>query len=426
VKGNGQSSRGREAAVAISSRLQRDTRPLALLLACCACSPRADERPAITERDSAGVVVVENDLTRLHATCRVDSSPSVRIGVAEGAPEYELHRVFGATRLSDGRLVLVNQGTNELRFYDAEGKFLSRAGRAGDGPGEFRNAFYLWVTRGDTLYVGDYRPWQFLVFNSLGSWTRTVRPVPFYLNPPDVIAVLDDGRSILADRTAGPAGDTEFHLRHTTVVVHAPDGVLTDTIGTFPNGRLGTLDNSPNAFRVFPLFESFARIAAGGSGVVVGHSSLPELRFLRIGDSMRLERVLRWNPGDRTISPEDVEAERRRLAEPYKNADPAHRARYLDPLVSEKRPVADQFPAFGRMLLSRESALWFHEYPRPSSPAGQRWIAFDSAGRYRCRVLLPTAGELLEVGSDYLLLLDRDADGVEQVTQYALAPPSGD
>ena len=119
----------------------------------------ADAGPApIVIRDSLGIRIVENDLTCLIETCAVSAQPRVTIGVAEGEEAYELYRVFGAARLSDGRIVLVNQGTQQIRFYDREGRFLSAAGRAGGGPGEFRNAFHLWILPGDTIAAGNYRP----------------------------------------------------------------------------------------------------------------------------------------------------------------------------------------------------------------------------------------------------------------------------
>ncbi|MEX2285379.1 MAG: 6-bladed beta-propeller [Gemmatimonadota bacterium] len=136
------------------------------------------------ERDSAGITIVDNDLARLPSTCAVSSTPTVTIGTSAGAPEYELHRVFGATRLSDDRIVLVNQGTQQIRFYDQTGQFVAQTGRAGEGPGEFRRAYHLWVTPGDSIWVGDYVPWQFHIFGPDGTHTRTVRPMPLYANLP--------------------------------------------------------------------------------------------------------------------------------------------------------------------------------------------------------------------------------------------------
>ena len=96
----------------------------------------------------------------------------------------ELHRVFGATRLGDGTIALVNGGTHEVRFFGGDGKFIRASGREGQGPGEFSDAFYIHWLPGETLYVGDYRPFQFLVIAPDGRWVRTVRPTPVYPNNP--------------------------------------------------------------------------------------------------------------------------------------------------------------------------------------------------------------------------------------------------
>lgn len=156
--------------------------------------------PATVIHDSVGVLIAENDLDRASATCTIGAVPSVTIGLEEGADEYELHRVFGAGRLSDGRIAPVNQGSQQLRFYDQQGRFLDQSGRRGNGPGEFRNAFYLWVLPGHTIWVGDYRPWRYLVFSPQGEWVRNVQPDPMYINPPGVMGVLDDGRTVLYHR----------------------------------------------------------------------------------------------------------------------------------------------------------------------------------------------------------------------------------
>jgi hypothetical protein len=226
--------------------------------------------------DSAGIAIVHNDLARLTATCPVDGEPDLVIGDPARGEEHELYRVFGATRLDDGRIALVNQGSQELRYYDGDGAFLGAAGRAGEGPGEFRNAFYLWRLPGDTVWVGDYGPWQYHLFDPDGEWVRSVRPRPEYANPPGVIQMLDEGRAVLAPRDF-PAPEPGFQLRELTVVVHAPDGALLDTIGTYPNGRWGQVGSEPGSPFLYPQFESFARAAAGGSTIVAGHGSESEL-----------------------------------------------------------------------------------------------------------------------------------------------------
>jgi hypothetical protein len=407
----------------IASPLSRSaTRFLLAVIAATGCAGREVERAPVTVRDSAGITIVDNDLSQPLSACAVDSIPSVVIGSADGGADYELHRVFGATRLSDGRIVLVNQGTQQIRYYDSAGRFLRSAGRAGEGPGEFRDAFYLWALPGDTLWVGDYRPWQFLVFTPEGEWTRTVRPTPFYVNNPAVGVVLDDRRSVLAIRDASMPATTRFEPRHLTVVMHAPDGTMTDTLGTWENGRVGVMDNTPGAVQLAPLFESSARIAGGGNRILISHNSTPEIQVHQAGEQVALERIVRWTTGDRSITSEHIAAERRRLAEPFATEDPGLRERLLKPLVSEARPVADQFPAFGTLMSGRDGRIWIREFNRPGMTSPPRWTAFDAEGQVQCQATLPDVEQVYEIGADYLLALDPDEDDVPRVVLHRFLP----
>lgn len=336
-----------------------------VLLACStACGEDAIASRAIVLSDSAGVTIVSNDVLQLDRVCHVGVEPETTIGSASGGNEYELYRVFGASQLSDGRIVLVNQGSQELRFYDADGRHVLSTGRSGRGPGEFENAFHLWVLPGDTIWVGDYRPWQFLVFGPDGQWVRTVRPQPQYPNPPGVVDVLDDGRALLAARPITSEGP-DWGLRHLTVVMHGPDGAALDTVGTYPDGRWGMLADHPR-LGLYPLFESFARIDARGSTIAIAHSSEPELALHSAGDALVLTRIVRWTTGSRSITAEDIEMERQRLAEPYKDMDVAMRRQLLAPLISEERPVADRMPAFVSLRLGRDGRVWVRDFVRPT------------------------------------------------------------
>jgi hypothetical protein len=395
------------------------------------CTATDESRPAVAVRDSAAITIVENDLTRLGATCSLSAEPDVSIGVEEGPEEYQLFRVFGARRLSDGRIALVNQGSQQLRFYDQEGRFLSASGRAGNGPGEFRDAFHLWVLPGDTIWVGDYRAYRYLVFAPNGEWQRNVQPDPIYPNPPGLGTLLANGRAVLADRTQRRYPGTVFEPRRYTVVIHESDGSLLDTIGTFDMGRWGKMSDEPQAMTLYPLFESFARLASVGPHIVHGHMSKAEYIMLADADGFPVERIVRWTSGDRTISASDIEAERERIAAPFADMNPAERRRFLDPLIDPNRPIADEFPAYAGLTGGRDGRVWVREYPRPKAPDPQHWIAFDQDGRFSCRATIPVIdkvwppGSLLEFGADYILVLHKDDLGVERVLQFGLGAPAG-
>lgn len=389
-----------------------------------ACSSGDASSAGTTLRDSSGVTIAENDMTRLSASCTIPATPTVSIGADDGDEAYQLHRVFGARKLSDGRIVLVNQGSQSIRFYDGTGKFLSQSGRAGQGPGEFSNAFYLWVLPGDSIWVGDYRPWQFHVFGPDGTWKRSVRPSPQYPNSPETINVLDNGRSVLAPGALEARSQTGFTQQYLTTVVHEPDGALLDTLGKYPNGMLGNMGEDPTGPWMQPHFESHARVSAAGSRIVVGHGATPELSIYEAADSIRLERLLRWTTVDRKVTPEAIAAERTRLREQYPDLDPAMFRRMVQPLIREDRPAAERFPAFSGVIVGRDGRIWVREYPMPDRPPTRSYLGFDREGRFLCRAVMPSFSNIFEFGKDYLLALDRDSLGVERVLEFPIAAPA--
>ena len=92
--------------------------------------------PAAEVRDSAGLRIVENprppEGSRLG--WRVGSEPAVSIGALEGADPYLLDGVRDLLTLPDGRIVVANRGTHELRVFDAAGATWRRGEARGKDP----------------------------------------------------------------------------------------------------------------------------------------------------------------------------------------------------------------------------------------------------------------------------------------------------
>ena len=88
-------------------------------------------------RDSAGIRIVENarppEGSRLD--WRLGPEPLVSIGKMEGEDPYLFERVFGALMLSDGRIVIGDDGAKELRVFDQDGIHLETWGGWGKGRG---------------------------------------------------------------------------------------------------------------------------------------------------------------------------------------------------------------------------------------------------------------------------------------------------
>ena len=112
-------------------------RTVAIALAAAACGEQGVSVGLRSEAgDSAGVRIVENarppDGSRLGWS--VDSVPSLSIGALEGEHPHLLHQVRGAFKPADGRIVVANGSSHELRVFDALGVHLATRGGQGEGP----------------------------------------------------------------------------------------------------------------------------------------------------------------------------------------------------------------------------------------------------------------------------------------------------
>jgi hypothetical protein len=148
--------------------------PLLTSVLVAGCTESADPSFEPVVRDSAGVVIHEFPAGVLQRppSIRLADAPSVRIGVVEGAPEYQWTRPVAAARLSEGGFAVLEQVPAEVRVFDSSGQFLHRVGRGGDGPGEFRSPVKLAVLTGDTILVWDRGAQRLSWFSIEGALER--------------------------------------------------------------------------------------------------------------------------------------------------------------------------------------------------------------------------------------------------------------
>jgi hypothetical protein len=97
-------------------------------------------------------------------------------------------------------------------------------------------------------------------------------------------------------------------------------------------------------------------------------------------------------------------------------------------------PLIDQmyhhttYPAFGGEIMSRalgairfdiDGNLWVQEY-RMSGPDSESWQSFSPTGEFVRRIDFPPKTNLLDIGTDYVLLKVIDDLDVEHVVLYGL------
>ena len=387
---------------------------LALFLLLGACSrPASYESGTIAIHvDSSSVQVVTTDPANSDATCTFSAEPVLVVGENEEDDSHLFSSVRGMGRLSDGSVVAVDRMSAEVRVYDANGRHLRSMGERGEGPGEFTDPFVLWIAPGDTLWVGNTRPWSYTIFTAQGQFVRRVLLDPPYLNPSRAGGVLDNGYTVNAWEEWLPA--PRFDTPDTMIVeIHDPEGKFVGSLAKIPHSARGTVSEGPENFYVSPLFESTAEVDALGSTIVLAHGSKPELRVL--DSEFNLRTIIRWTELVREVRGSDIRAWRSDYLERIEERD-----EFDDATLSPERPVADLFPAMSSVRIGRDGRIWVRQYDRPREDRG--WLAFGSDGNFICHMAqLP--GSVWEFGADYVLLLHRSDLGAQSVRMHSLTAP---
>ena len=365
-------------------------------------------------RDSAGIRIVENAQPPAGSRLgwRIGPEPSVSIGVLEGDDPYMLFAVRDATILSDGRIIVANAGTIELRVFDAEGTYLDTWGGEGEGPGEFTNLRHIEPLPNDSVIVWGWLDPTMTVFDPAGNFSRSVRsdrsaadpPTP-YIGP---LSATRDGLII--------AGHDPVWVEGNVVVeVWDTEGNFRGSMGTHeglqPRTRVGNINYTM-------IFGRTLTLEPWGEFIVIGSTDRYEFKaFLPDGT---LARIVRRDHVRR--APTD-----------------AHQQAYIDgwvdgissemvELKAQTRsnlrsvPVAEFFPAYTSVVADALDHLWVREYEAPGEETpGVLWTVFDSEGRVLGFVETPEALEIYEIGADYIVGKTEDEEfGVESVQVWRL------
>ena len=404
-------------------------KPMTILVTLVALACQAGDAPVrqsgTVVRDSAGIRVIENprppDGSRLD--WRIGPEPTVSIGQVEGEEPYMLHRVRDATRLPDGRIVVANSGTEEVRVFDAFGTHLFSSGGAGEGPGEFRSLWRVAAWPGDSIVALDLVERRYSIFDSRGGYGRTFvletdETAPRerrYFNP---LAVRRDG-SILV--WSGQYGDTAV------VEIRDGEGQLSVSLGAHPNHEIVLARASGGISEPGPAAYSRELVTSlWGDLVVVSPNDRYEIKAFEADGT--LSRIVRRRHEPRTPTAADKEIHvERRMAEYRSGRDPLTGAGPPEDMLSTLRemmesiPLAATFPAFSEILTDDAGHLWVREYdfPQEERPA-PLWMVFDPEGHLLGFIEIPPELRIHHIGEDYILVHTRDELDVEYVQVWPL------
>jgi hypothetical protein len=279
---------------------------VAVLLAFVSCSDGAVQRTLSTVTDSAGIPIAYTRIGQDAAVCRV-SEEVFRIGSDDGS-EGALFGVNGVISLGDGRVAVVNRGTSQIKLFSPQGGWLGAFGRQGGGPDEFKNLWSIHLRGQDTLVVADYRPWRFSFFMPAGQLVRRVELKPAVIERPDFAMPLAAGAGFMMEEPLFQVQD-QMVDRVVPLYLYGEDGALADTLGEFWLDEFGTLVKEIR-YVGNPIFGARASFSYLGDDLILyGTGRYEQLEIW--ATTGELQRIIRWQSRDRTVSPGDADEWRR-------------------------------------------------------------------------------------------------------------------
>ncbi len=382
-----------------------------------ACTTGGDGSIGYEVHDSVGVrVVVNSDYQWLDGMgWRLSDTPVLDIGVLEGDDNYQFFRVVDAAALSDGRIVVSNGGTQELRFFDAEGTFLFSTGRKGGGPGEFEALWTISVLSGDSIMAFDRRLRRMSVFAPDGSFARSFM-FPSLAGAaafPMLLGVTDQGSLVVSERAfdrrvgTGLARDSSYYL------LTDMEGALLDTLGFFPGSEWYVKSEGEGVVSANPPFGRSSVHAVSGDGFYFGSTDSYAIAYY--GSSGILQRIVRRNKPNLEVTNTDLERNKQGRLQRYR--EPSER-QFWERIFHEM-PVPKTMPAHDSIIVDANGNLWVSEYRRPGDEQ-PRWTIFDSEGVMLGEVETPTRFRIYEIGSDYVLGRGLDELDVQHIQIYDL------
>jgi hypothetical protein len=346
----------------------------------------------------------------------IDSVPVVSIGEEEGEEPYLFDDVADGIIVGDGRIVVADGGSGELRVFDSAGTYLTALGRRGAGPMEFdpssRPRFH---TSASTLLVTDQSAFRFHVLGADLQFRETRRftlypemPRPYMQGVADngdlLVQVFANGGAIRG--APGEVFNTTFHLlRYDSV------GAMRDTILSLPmrprlfHEHQGLVRAISLPLWAEPLF------AIDGDRVIVVAGNAPALELHAL-DGGLLSQVV-W---DRTqVRASDLWDEYKRQSAVAMTGQ-RDSARYAD-FHGKALPLPEYAPLYSSVKVDPAGRIWLERFRMPLDST-RSWDVLDRDGKLLGSAESPRGVTVLRFTGDKMLGRHRDSLGVERVQLF--------
>lgn len=355
----------------------------------------------------------------------LSEEPTVVIGGTDEREGYLLHRIFGATRLGDGRIVVANGSSLELKYYDPEGMHLFNAGGQGEGPGEFRTFGGFTRLPGDSVLVESW-----LKLTRFGPDGRHVSTSDYELPPRGRCTSLEGGQHLLPDGSMLLVISVTVGRGHDYDCPEPSEPRPPATIARFDpaTGLLDTIAVLPDAEIVYGIESQYAYAKNLVHGIArdrvylgdTGSDTILAMSFR--GDTLAILPV--------PFEPVPVPADAREKA--FEDREWTGGGQTMTERTTFIYP--ENYPSYARLVAAPADRVWVMSYPSLKDPVmrwvlvnpqyslrlaeGALWRVVNGDGLTVAELQTPPGFFLLEVGDDHVLGLHKDELERESVQVY--------
>jgi hypothetical protein len=382
----------------------------------CGCTDREGAAAAdgnAKTGEGGKVPIVESAADLAVPAWRVSPEPLVEVG----GPDAGFVMVAAALRTGDG-FVTADAGTGELRFYDARGRPVRRAGGTGRGPGEFQHIGWMNVLQGDSLAVWDPLLRRLSVFTPDDRYVRSFAPAALNGFFPNVFGSFADGSLLVSTGMESASGTpTSGAWRDTMVLIRVGRaGEVVDTLGRFPGPSRYALSGSDGVPRTYGVpFGPTTSVAMHADEIYVATGERYEITVL--GPDGRPRRIIR----SRAAALPVTRRERESFAANMLQAGGSPEEQRARQAALESAPFPRTMAAVEALRVDSAGNLWVREPQAPDTwNQFSRWSVFDREGHRIAKVEAPGRFTPHQIGGDWVLGRKLDADGTHRVRLYRL------
>ncbi len=337
--------------------------------------------------------------------------------VIDGGEEFDLSGTFLATRLGDGRSVVVSRyGNPGMMLFDRQGQPVRLLARAGSGPGELQAPGNAVLLPGDTLLVVDASNATINRYTADSGFIRSERRLGnFSLEcyPPG--GRLANGDIVATGICGVNRGLAQGILKPSTqLVTMGPDFAELDTVAMVPGSRMAMVEVTQNG-RTFPSmkwiqFGQPTSVTAVDSTIVVGSGDGGYVLDLRSATGTPVGRiVVDRAPVLVTEAMREAQIERS-VKRQMVGSDGVTRTQAMK--VAEQEPIADTVAAYQWVTATPSGTIWVLDFILPDDSTWSA-TAFRRDGAILGRVTGPRHGGMpVWFGDDRVMIREVDADGV--------------